>query len=71
MAGKYAATSKGLNLSPRTRAYLYRVMTAAGAVALVYGFISGEELGVWLTLAGVALGTTSGLAHANVPKLGE
>ena len=68
MAGKYEAQGAGLKFSPRTRAYLYRVMTAAGAVGIVYGFLSAEELSVWLVLGGALLSTTSELAHANVPK---
>ena len=69
--GRYEAVAKERDvLSPRTRAYIYRVATAAGAVAVLYGFLSGEELGVWLSLGGVVLGTTSELAHANVPKAG-
>lgn len=65
--GRYEAKGRAL-LSPRNRAYAYRVMTGAGLVAIFYGILSEAELGVWLTLAGLALGTTSEVAHANVPK---
>lgn len=37
------------------RAYVYRILMAAGAVAMFYGILSNEELAVWLGLAGVAL----------------
>ena len=29
------------------RAWLYRVLTAAGAIAAGYGLLSGEELALW------------------------
>jgi hypothetical protein len=31
----------------RTRAYLYRVFTGAGLVALGYGVVSAEEVALW------------------------
>lgn len=54
--------------NPKVRAYIYTVVAAAGAVALVYGALNAQQLGVWLSLAGAALGLTNGLALLNVPK---
>lgn len=52
---------------PKVRAYVYGVMVAAGAVALVYGLVNAEQLGVWLALGGAVLGLSNGLALANTP----
>lgn len=54
--------------SPQLRRYLYRVLLAAGAIALFYGYVSGEALPLWLALAAELLGIT--LADANTPKKG-
>lgn len=54
--------------NPKFRAYIYGVMVAAGAVALVYGLVNAEQLGVWLALGGAVLGLSNGLALANTPK---
>lgn len=53
---------------PKVRAYVYGIFAAAGAVALVYGLVNAEQLGVWLALGGAALGLTNGLALANTPN---
>jgi hypothetical protein len=47
----------------RTRAYIYRVLTAVGALLVLYGVLSSDELTVWLLLAANVLGT--GLAAFN------
>lgn len=52
---------------PKVRAYVYGIMVAAGAVALVYGLVNAEQLGVWLALGGAVLGLSNGLALANTP----
>jgi hypothetical protein len=52
--------------SDRTRAYIYGILVALGAVALTYGIVSNEELAVWLGLGGSILG--NGLAFANTDK---
>lgn len=49
-----------------TRAYIYGILVAVGAVVLVYGIVSKEELAVWLALGGAILG--NGLALANTDK---
>lgn len=54
-----------MKLKQTTRAYIYRVATAVGALGILYGFISGEELAVWLALVATVLGT--GLAAGNTP----
>ena len=54
---------------PRIRAYVYRVLVAAGPVALLYGWLTAEEIAVWLGLGGTILATPAGaLAAANTPK---
>ena len=54
---------------PRVRAYVYRVLAAAGPVALLYGWLSAEEIAVWLGLGSTLLATPVGaLAAANTPK---
>lgn len=54
--------------NPKIRAYIYSILVAAGAVALVYGLVNAEQLGVWVALAGAALGLSNGLALANTPN---
>lgn len=57
--------------NPKVRAYIYGVLVAAGAVALVYGLVNVEQLGVWLALGGAVLGLSNGLALANTPTPGK
>lgn len=38
----------------RNRAYLYRVVVGAGAVAFFYGLVSAEEVAVWSGLVATA-----------------
>jgi hypothetical protein len=57
--------------NPKVRAYIYGILVAAGAVALVYGLVNIEQLGVWLALGGAVLGLSNGLALANVDKQGK
>lgn len=40
----------------KVRAYLYRVLCAAGAVALFYGLMSAEEVAVWAGAVAVLFG---------------
>ena len=47
------------------RGWLYRVATAAGGLAVLYGLTTGEELAAWLGLVATLLG--SGTAAANSP----
>lgn len=41
--------------SEQIRAYIYRLLMAAGAIAMFYGIMTNEELVVWLGFASVAL----------------
>lgn len=50
----------------QTRAYIYRVVLALVAVALIYGVATQEQLNGWLQVVGALLGiSVSGLAAAN------
>lgn len=42
-------------LTESRRAYIYRVLAAAGAIAFGYGLVSSEELATWLGAAAVVL----------------
>jgi hypothetical protein len=46
-----------------TRAWIYRVLTAAVPLVAAYGFIDGRTAALWLGLAAAILGT--GLAAYN------
>lgn len=52
-------------LTLERRGKLYRIATAAGALAVLYGLTTGEELAAWLGLVATLLG--SGTAAANTP----
>ena len=68
-----AKIEKGLDVpdrllpSPRVRQWIYGVLAATGPVLTFYGVASGEEVGLWLGVAGVALFGVGGLAAVNVP----
>ena len=68
-----AKIEKGLDVpdrllpSPRVRQWVYGVLAATGPVLTFYGVASGEEVGLWLGVAGVALFGVGGLAAVNVP----
>jgi aspartate oxidase len=48
------------------RAYIYRVLVAAGIVAVGYGVITQDEVDLWVQLAATILATGGlGLAAAN------
>lgn len=49
-------------LTRRRRAWLYRVLVAAGGVLTVYGVATAEEVAVWLGLA-VAVSNATPAAH--------
>jgi len=46
-----------------TRAWIYRVLTAAVPLAVAYGHVSEQEAALWLAVAAAVLGT--GLAALN------
>jgi hypothetical protein len=70
MAGKYeAATPNRWITDPKTRDYAYKVLAALGPVALIYGWLTTEEIAVWLGLGATLLATPAGaLASANTPR---
>lgn len=53
---------------PKVRAWLYGIMVAAAALAVIYGITTVQEAGGWVVLFGAALGVSNGLALANTPK---
>jgi hypothetical protein len=53
---------------PKVRNYAYKVLAAAGPVALLYGWLSAEQIAVWLGVGGTCLGTPAvTLAADNTP----
>lgn len=38
-------------MTEKTRAYIYRILIAAGTIALAYGLITADQIAVWLGLA--------------------
>jgi hypothetical protein len=42
-------------MNEQTRAYIYRILIAIGAVVAGYGLISSEELALWLGVATAVL----------------
>jgi hypothetical protein len=52
-------------IEQKYRAYIYRILTALAPIALIYGWISAEEVAVYLALAATILGV--GLAALNTP----
>lgn len=55
----------------KVRQYIYGILVAAGAVALVYGLVNVQQLGVWLALGGAILGLSNLLALSNTDKPGK
>jgi hypothetical protein len=56
---------------PAVRAWLYGIMVAAAALAVIYGIVTVEQAGGWVVLFGALLGASNGLALANItPKKG-
>ena len=56
-----------MNLTEPTRAYIYRILAAAAAIAVAYGAVGADEVNLWLVLAVAVLGGGSGLAAVNTP----
>lgn len=44
-----------MNIPEYVRAWIYRVLIAAGVVAVVYGWLTNEQIAVWLGLAAAVL----------------
>lgn len=65
--GKLAPSERYIP-SPAVRQWLYGLVAAAGAVAVVYGLATPEQSAVWLEAAGLVLVLTNGLAAANTKR---
>lgn len=58
-----------MNLTEATRAYIYRLALAIGALIVGYGLISGDELALWLeVIAAVLLVGPPALATKNTER---
>lgn len=55
-------------MNEQTRAYIYRILIAVGAVVAGYGLISSEELALWL---GVATAVLNIMPAANTSTGGD
>ena len=53
----------------QTRAWVYRILTAAVPLLIAYGTIDSSTASLWLALGGAVLGL--GLATANTSTMGE
>lgn len=42
-------------MSEKTRAYIYRILLAVSPVVAFYGFLSADELALWLGVASTVL----------------
>ena len=56
-------------LTLERRGKLYRVAAALGVVAIFYGILTEEALGVWLGLAASVLGNTTASAYTPARKV--
>lgn len=55
-------------MTEQVRAYIYRILVAAGTVVFAYGLLSSEEIAVWLGLATAVLNI---MPSANTSTKGE
>lgn len=58
----------------RVRAYIYRIGTPIGALLVFYGFLSEQELALWLGVVGAVLMIGEGAlasAHTSTKHLGD
>lgn len=63
------ATPNALVRSPEARAYVYKVVLAAGPLLTAYGLVSAQDFALWAGLAQTVLATPAlALALSNVPK---
>jgi hypothetical protein len=42
-------------MTETTRAYIYRILIAVGTLAMAYGFITADQIALWLGLATAVL----------------
>ncbi len=54
-----------MNLSEPTRAYIYRVLTAAVPLAVAYGVVGEQDAALWLAVAAAVLGTGLAARHTS------
>jgi hypothetical protein len=52
----------------KTRQYIYGILVAASPIAVIRGFLTIEEAGLWLVLGGAILGLSNLLALGNTPN---
>lgn len=50
-------------LTPPRRAWLYRVVVALVALAVIYGVVSGEEAAAWIAAAAAVIGSGTAAMH--------
>lgn len=50
------------------RAYVYRVLAAAGVVAAGVGVLTGEQVALWLGFASTVLGTGTAVAYTSTKR---
>ncbi|MDH6181805.1 hypothetical protein M2152_001987 [Microbacteriaceae bacterium SG_E_30_P1] len=67
-AARPTTTPNRLIPSPKVRSWLYGIAAAAAPILVIRGLVSADEAGLWIALAGAALGITGTLGAANVPR---
>lgn len=50
-------------LTPRRRAWLYRVVAAVAPLAVLYGVVSETEAALWVAVAATVLGSGTAALH--------
>ena len=55
-------------MSESTRAYIYRILVAVGAVAIGLGYASESDVALYLGLAAAILGNTLAAANTSTKK---
>lgn len=65
-----AITPNKVIASPQARAAIYSLLVAVGAVLVVYGIITQDEVDAWLAvIERLLLVLGSGLALLNIPRI--
>lgn len=55
--------------SPKVREWIFGLLAAAGPIVAFYGYMTQEEIALWLGLGATILGTPgTALAARNVPR---
>lgn len=55
-------------MSQQVRAYIYRVLVAVGILLAGYGFVTGEQLALWLGLASAVLNVMPAMNTSTRPE---